>query len=117
MLCPIGSKHGTRLRINGDAYEPIFAALDNDGRQAWRPSSDAPTIPWAHGGYVPVVPVKEGHGARGSRGMLWRAKQKAAIDGRGLEESRDAGCTLLLALKDAFEVLEFLAVRTDLPTG
>ncbi len=63
---------------------------------------------------MPVVSVKQGHGARGPTGTLRRAKQKAAMDGRGLEEIRDAGCTLLFAHKDAFEVLELLAIGADL---
>ncbi len=70
--------------------------------------------PRERGGRLPVVPVKEGHGARSSRGTLWRAKQKAAIAGRGLREIRDSGSTLLLAHKDGFEVLELLAVGSDL---
>ena len=36
------------------------------------------------------------------------------MDGRGLGEIRDVGGTLLLALKDGFEVLELLAVGADL---
>lgn len=70
--------------------------------------------PRGHGGFVPVVFVKQGHGARGRGRTLWRTKQKAAMDGRGLAEIRDPGSPLLLALEDGFEVLELLAVRTDL---
>ena len=67
-----------------------------------------------HGGRFLLRQPPLGHGARGRRGTIWRAKQKAAMDGRGLEEIWDARSTLLLALKDAFEVLELLAVRSNL---
>lgn len=70
-----------------------------------------------HGGRFLLRQSSLGHGARGRRGTLLRTKQKAAMDGRGLEEIRNVGCTLLLAQKHAFEVLEFLAVGANLPTG
>ncbi len=58
-----------------------------------------------------------GHGARGRRGTLLSTKQKAAMDGRGLEEIRNAGRTLLFTHKDAFEVLELLAIIANLVAG
>ena len=73
--------------------------------------------PLGHGAYVPVFPLEQGHGARGRRETLWRTKQKAATGRHGLGEIRDAGSTLLLAYKYAFEVLEFLAISADLVAG
>ena len=45
------------------------------------------------------------------------AKQKAAMGGRGLGEIRNVGSTLLFAHKNAFEVLELLAIIANLVAG
>ena len=67
-----------------------------------------------HGGRFLLRQPPLGHGARGRKGTRRRTKQKAAMDRRGLGAIRDVGRTLLLALKDGFEVLELLAVGPDL---
>ena len=70
-----------------------------------------------HGGRFLLRQPPLGHGARGRKGTRRRTKQKAAMDRRGLGEIRDVGRTLLLAHKDAFEVLELLAIIANLVAG